>query len=160
MRWLFVALLLLNIGYFAVEFGQQSRRTAVQAEALEPLPAGVERLRLVSELAQPPALRGEAEPSPAGLSEDEQAFDPAAEAEAAELEPAIGAEEPEDDVAENPVNDTPIDEPVAEPGTAPELESEAQLAETETGTASESETATEPESDAATEPEALQGETG
>ncbi len=54
MRWLSITLLIANIAYFSWEYDQQLKKTQTEPAPPPPLPADIERLTLLRELAQPP----------------------------------------------------------------------------------------------------------
>ena len=54
MRWLSITLLIANIAYFSWEYDQQLKRIQTEPAPPSPLPAHIERLTLLRELAQPP----------------------------------------------------------------------------------------------------------
>lgn len=54
MKWLCIGLLVANIVYFSWEYNQQIERGRAQPASIPPLPAGIERLTRVQELAHPP----------------------------------------------------------------------------------------------------------
>jgi hypothetical protein len=56
MRWLSITLLIANIAYFSWEYDQQLKKIQTEPAPPPPLPAGVERLTLLRELAQPPLI--------------------------------------------------------------------------------------------------------
>jgi hypothetical protein len=54
MRWLSITLLIANIAYFSWEYDQQLKKIQTEPAPPPPLPADIERLTLLRELAQPP----------------------------------------------------------------------------------------------------------
>jgi hypothetical protein len=56
MRWLSITLLIANIAYFSWEYDQQLKKIHTEPAPPPPLPADIERLTLLRELAQPPLI--------------------------------------------------------------------------------------------------------
>jgi hypothetical protein len=56
MRWLSITLLIANIAYFSWEYDQQLKKIQTEPVPPPPLPADIERLTLLRELAQPPLI--------------------------------------------------------------------------------------------------------
>ncbi|MDQ3959209.1 MAG: hypothetical protein M3255_02735 [Pseudomonadota bacterium] len=56
MRWLSITLLIANIAYFSWEYDQQLKKIQTEPAPPPPLPADIERLTLLRELAQPPLI--------------------------------------------------------------------------------------------------------
>jgi hypothetical protein len=54
MRWLSITLLIANIAYFSWEYDQQLKKIQTEPAPPPPLPADIEGLTLLRELAQPP----------------------------------------------------------------------------------------------------------
>ncbi|OGT35992.1 MAG: hypothetical protein A2W28_08740 [Gammaproteobacteria bacterium RBG_16_51_14] len=56
MKWLFILLLLCNVFYFGWEIDRQTKITIRNSSAAIAIPEGTEKLKLLSELGEPPAL--------------------------------------------------------------------------------------------------------
>jgi hypothetical protein len=56
MRWLSITLLIANIAYFSWEYDQQLKKIQTEPAPPPSLPADIERLTLLRELAQPPLI--------------------------------------------------------------------------------------------------------
>lgn len=146
MKWVFIFLLLLNVGYFVFEFDQQLAQPKPEAVVADSIPAGIERLRLVRELEEAPRIRSMGEPDGADsalgeLREEELT---------AELVGTIGEQVSElVDVEANA--DSELGEPVVVARVETEADQEAVPADTATDseTSIETEVETEPADDGA-----------
>jgi hypothetical protein len=57
MKWIFIILLLCNVLYFGYEFDRQTRITVSNSTAAIAIPRGTERLKLLTELDNPPEVK-------------------------------------------------------------------------------------------------------
>lgn len=85
MRWLVLLLLAANLVYAGWQVERHARREMAGARAAQPVPAGVARLSLISELPEPPPLRASQPPSAGDVP-----VDAASEDELAALLPDVG----------------------------------------------------------------------